>query len=168
MKQRIYYLLLSLFLTGCLWNGKDKVQARKSEQAIQPISNTLGLKSFKQYHIGDTINTDLNGDNIEDKAYFKTFGNNKILIIIDGMTKQEIIVGIDQSFGEMRNNFNWVEFWGVTDDKETYENIIVDGEMADGKKLKLVNPSIFVGKNEEGGGIITFMNGKFIWVHQAD
>ena len=168
MKQKIYYLLLTLFLTGCLWNSEDKGQASKLEHAIKPTSENLGLNNFKHYDLGDTINADLNGDDIEDKAYFKISGNNKTLTILDGKTKKEIVLGTDPSFGEMRNNFDWVGFWGITHDKETYQHIIIDGEIIGGKNFKLVNPSIFLGKNEEGGGIITFKNGKFIWVHKAD
>ncbi len=168
MKQRIYHILLSLILTSCSSNLKDKNEVEKSEQPIQTISNKAGLKSFKQYHIGDTISADLNGDNIQDKAYFKIISNKKTIIVEDGKSKEEKRIGFDKSFGEIGNNFNWVEFWGVTYDKETYENIILDGEITKGRTVKLINQSIFVGKNEAGGGIITFKDGRFIWVHQAD
>lgn len=68
----------------------------------------------------------------------------------------------------MRNDFSWVDFWGTTKDRETYEIVIKDSEIIGDKTTKLDNNSIFVRKEEVGGGVITYKNGKFIWVHQSD
>lgn len=32
----------------------------------------------------------------------------------------------------------------------------------------LENPSIVVRKEEVGGGLITFKDGRYVWIHQAD
>lgn len=167
MKQQIYYIFLSLIFTGCSSNVKDKKEVEKSEQP-QAVSNQIELKNLKEHSIADTIKIDLNGDRILDKAYFKTIKNKKTITVVDGITKEEMEIGLDKSFGEMGNDFSWVEFWGITEDKETYENIILNGEITGGRKIKLIHQSIYVGKNEDGGGIITFKDGKFIWIHQAD
>lgn len=172
MKQKIYYLFLSLILIGCSSNVKDKTEAFKSvEQLERPNINSLAaveLKTFKEYNIRDTIRTDLNGDSILDLAYFKTISTKKAITVMDGRTKKEIRVGLDKSFKEIGDNFNWVDLWGTTNDKEIYENIILDGEIIGGSKVKLINASIFVSKADTGGGIITFKHGKFVWIHQAD
>jgi hypothetical protein len=60
-----------------------------------------------------------------------------------------------------------VDYWGLVEDKETFETIIKDDEIAGDRKVKLENPSIALGKDEVGGGLITFMKGKYVWIHQT-
>lgn len=62
----------------------------------------------------------------------------------------------------------WVEFWGVVNDKWTYNVIVKDGELVGGEEIPLSYSSIFLRKEEVGGGVITCKNGKYIWIHQAD
>jgi hypothetical protein len=50
----------------------------------------------------------------------------------------------------------------------TYNIIVKDGDLVGSKKVALAYPSIFLRKEEVGGGVITFKNGKYIWLHQAD
>ena len=65
--------------------------------------------------------------------------------------------------------FNWVDYWALVEDRETSETTFKeDGDVLGGREVKLQNPSIFVARDEEGGGLITFRNGKYEWVHQAD
>lgn len=125
------------------------------------------FKTFRIYKPADTIRADLNGDKVPDQAYFSST-TNKALFITDGKTGQAIQIGLDKSFENIGAKFNWVDFWGTTDDPETYEVVIQDGEITSDRKIKLENTSLFVRKNEAGGGVITYKNGKFIWVHQAD
>ena len=68
----------------------------------------------------------------------------------------------------MPDNFDWIDFWGITDDKETFEIIVKDEEIISDTITKLANTSIFVRKEEVGGGVITFKDNKFIWIHQSD
>ena len=157
-----------MILISCSFNKNENKDEEKSKATLTTIANKAGLKSFKQYNIHDTINTDLNGDRSQEKAYFKITSTENTIVVLDGTTKEEIAIGLDQSFGKMGGNFYWADFWGITTDNETYENIIIGGELTGSKKVKLINPSIFVGKNHEGGGIITFKEGKFIWIHQAE
>ncbi len=66
-------------------------------------------------------------------------------------------------------DFNWIDYWGLMEDKETYETIFSeDGDILGTKEVVLQNPSIFVGIDEGGGGLITFKNGKYEWIYQAD
>jgi hypothetical protein len=46
--------------------------------------------------------------------------------------------------------------------------LIGEGEIIGEQEFVLANPSIYVRKAEVGGGVITFKDGKFRWVHQAD
>lgn len=187
MIKKTLYFLIFFVLIGCN-NGVQKTETiSKKDSNILLENHKLRLvnkleyteneviskrdsllvnefKTFKIYQISDTISTDFNGDKIIDYAYLS---NNKIFVI-DGLTMKRLQVGLDQSFGDMKSDFSWVNFWGTTKDRETYEIIIKDSEIVGDKITKLENNSIFVRKDEVGGGVITFKEGKFIWVHQSD
>ena len=142
-----------------------KTKPIENEKIPNRDSSMIGeFKIFKIYELSDTIKSDLNGDNILDLALF----SDSKIYIIDGRTKKRLQVGLDKSFGDMSNNFSWVDFWGTTEDKETYEIVVKDSEIVGDKTTKLDNSSIFVRKHEVGGGVITYKDSKFIWVHQSD
>ena len=64
--------------------------------------------------------------------------------------------------------FDWVDYWGLVEDKETSETTFTeDGDVLDSKTVNLKNPSIALGKDEVGGGLITYLNGKYVWIHQT-
>jgi hypothetical protein len=42
-----------------------------------------------------------------------------------------------------------------------------DGDVLGSKEVKLQNPSIVLGADEAGGGLITYINGKYVWIHQS-
>ena len=90
------------------------------------------------------------------------------IIIIDGKTLEEFVIGCGTKFYEMGDDFRWVDYWGIIRDIETYEIIVSDGEIVGKQNVQLSYPSIFVRKEEIGGGIITYKNGKYEWVHQSD
>lgn len=183
MKRQILQFLLLFILVNCTQaehnENKDstnlgynqKLHIRNETKptgkviTLYPDSILAGeFKKFKIYKLNDTIHSDLNSDNVSDKIFF----NNKKIFVIDGLSKEQSQIGLDESFGNMGSNFSWVDFWGTTTDEETYEIIIKDDEIIGGKTIKLDNKSIFVRKNEIGGGVITYKNGKFVWIHQAD
>jgi len=53
-------------------------------------------------------------------------------------------------------------------DKKTSEATFTeDGDILGSEDVKLQNPSIALGADELGGGLITFLNGKYVWIHQT-
>jgi len=126
------------------------------------------FNTYKVYSIKDSIRSDFNGDGFQDIAYFKNTGKEKKIFISDGQTKKQELVGTDASFNEMGSDFNWVDFWGTLDDKETFEIIVKDGDIMGERKTKLKHTSLFVRKEESGGGVIIFLNKNYKWVHQSD
>lgn len=154
---------------------KNTIQQVDTINKSKPIENEIAayrdsslaheFKQYKIYTVTDTIKADLNGDKISDAAYFI---NKKEITIVDGKTGKPAKVGLDKSFGDMGNDFSWVDFWATTEDKETYEIVIKDDDIIGDRKTKLDNTSIIIRKDEVGGGVITFKKGKYIWLHQSD
>lgn len=182
MKNIVLYILILFLSYACNINNtsekpiqndtiaKTKVDTLSKNikpDNLQYYQNSLvgEFKNFKVYNISDTIKADFNGDKVLDFAFFT---DKKNISIIDGLSKKAIIVGSDKSFGEMGNDFSWVDFWGTTTDIGTYEIVIDDSEIVGDKKVKLNNYSLFVRKDEVGGGVITFKGNKYIWVHQTE
>lgn len=187
MKRTIYILTL-LLLASC---GQQN-----SEQTTTPISDTIiannnatdrqnltedensveyfrkqSLSVFQKatlYKLTDTITADFNGDGIIDKAFYKKDSETSGIVIIQGQTNKIIRIGFGKPFAHM-TEFNWADYWALVEDRKTSETTFKEnGDILGGKEVKLQNSSIFVARDEEGGGLITFRNGKYEWVHQAD
>lgn len=125
------------------------------------------FKSLIKYDLKDTLEADLNGDEVKEKTYWQETNGQRHLYITDGATKQVIKIGQDSSFRDMGDNFSWVDSWALTNDSSTFEIEIIDGEIKGEKNVSLHYPSIVVRK-EEAGGVITWNGKTYKWVHQSD
>lgn len=125
------------------------------------------FKNAAIFKLTDTLKADFNGDGKLDQALFKIENETSGIVLAHGETNEIIKIGFGVPFGHL-TQFNWVDYWGLVNDSETFEIVIQEGEIIGGKEVKLDNPSIFVRKEEVGGGIITFKSGKYIWIHQSD
>jgi hypothetical protein len=145
--------------------GEEKAEARVTEDTL---TDGYGLKDFSRFSLDDAIIVDLNGDRVNDTATFETRNLKAGIVIADGRTSGQTLVGCGHAFEEMGDDFGWVDEWGIVRDSSTYEVLIGEGEIIGEQEFVLANPSIYVRKAEVGGGVITFKDGKFRWVHQAD
>nr|WKN37409.1 hypothetical protein K4G66_01635 [Tunicatimonas sp. TK19036] len=134
----------------------------------EPLDLSYEFKDAKIIDLKDSIVEDLNGDGTADNAIFTTENGKSGILITDGKTKQETRIGLGHSFEERGDDFSWVDYWGIVKDSTTYEIIIENAEILGDTTVYLENPSILIRKEEVGGGLITFRNGKYEWIHQAD
>ncbi|ARV08304.1 hypothetical protein BTO05_01100 [Winogradskyella sp. PC-19] len=156
---------------------KEKIELTKVEkESLNAEKNTTGnwthpeffeFKKYKEYRITDTISIDLNGNGILERVYFDKKDCPKLIIEEKGQNPISIGCGKEEYKG-FPNAIGWVNLWCVVYDKETFEIIVEDGELIGDKTVNLERPSIYVGKEEAGGGIITYKNGKLYWIHQSD
>jgi len=198
MKDNLILVLLLFFALSCKTKEKEKVERKtnESESVVkkeiiekQTDSTKLNLsktqqtekkyipdwkhpeyfrfENYKEYKITDTINIDLNGNGILEQVYFDNKGCQKLLIKENGQKTISIGCGKEEYDG-FPNAVGWIDLWCVVYDKETFEIIIKDGEILGDKNINLERPSLFVGKEEAGGGIITYRNDKLYWIHQSD
>jgi hypothetical protein len=185
MKKTIYFLIL--ILTACQNQDKKNQVEQKNvrvdsmlQEQIRDSIDKLNyikeevksfkeFKQFKIYTIYDTIEADFNGDTTRDKMFISHKDESKKLIFIDGITKQQTIIGKGKTFDGILDDLSWVDFWGTTTDQDTEEVTVEDGELGDVVRTKLDNVSLFFRKLESGGGVVTYdkKTKKFIWIHQS-
>jgi len=188
MKKELLILSTIVLLLGCGETKKEKTLL--SENTVKPGSTFINstsekdslkklmksreeslnseYKNYKIYNLDEILNEDFNGDGVIDKAEFKRQKKSGI-IMTDGRTNKETRLGFGKQFAHM-TDFNWVNFWGVLIDATTFEITFDDktGDIFGDTIVKLKNRSIFVEEDEVGGGVITYENDSYKWIHQSD
>lgn len=188
MKHSLFTIWLALMISGCSAGSKKENEENTAmnptpAKSTAPVDSAghviaepsedqsqaeLEFKEFTKYRLTDPIIDDFNGDQQADTARFERRNDKAGIVIKDGQTGKETVIGCGNAFEEMGDDFSWVDEWGILRDKLTYEVIIRDSEIIGGEEFILDHPSLYVRKEEVGGGVITWKNGKYTWVHQAD
>ena len=194
MKTISLLILLFVFIIGCKTkeNNKNKTIGTEAELIevidlgpgvpvdIIPsdtIENIIAdwkhpdffeFKAYKEYKITDTISIDLNGNGILESVYFENIDCPKIIINEKGQKLISFGCGKEEYKG-FPNAVGWVDLWCVVSDKKVWEVLFTeDGDIDKDTIVDIERPSIYIGKKEAGGGIITYRNDKLYWVHQSD
>ena len=147
-------------------NEPQKTEKKNIENWTHP--EFFEFKNYREYRISDTINIDLNGNGILESVYFEDNDCPKLLIKEKGQELISLGCGKEEYEG-FPNAVGWVDLWCVVSDKKVWEVLFTeDGDIDKDTIVDLERPSIYIGKEEAGGGIITYRNGKLYWIHQSD
>lgn len=125
------------------------------------------FKDFRIYKLSDAIIADFNGDGRKDTAQFRKTEEEACVIISHGGSSEQIVLGCGNELDGIGDDFSWVDEWGILLDRSTFEVKFENDEVAGSEEVLLDNPGIVVTKKESGGGVITFKNRKYIWIHQT-
>ena len=185
MKQIIYLLILLIFF-GCKHSRTETTSVSdtitidnniniQQKSAVEKPSDEdyrsqylSGFEEATLFNLSDTITADFDGDGKLDKALFKKESGTSGIIIIHGKTNEHIRIGFGKPIAHL-TEFDWVDYWGLVEDRVTSETTFTkDGDVLGSKVVNLQNASIALGKEEVGGGLLTFLNGKYVWIHQTD
>jgi hypothetical protein len=120
------------------------------------------------FSLSEKIETDFDGDGFQDEAVFSLNEENPFITIREGKSNKQIRIGPNSPLKGIGGDFRWVDYWGVLYDSVSFEILIEDGEVIGDTFVDLTNPSIFLRQSEFGGGLITFYDGRYRWIHQAD
>jgi hypothetical protein len=137
-----------------------------SDLSEQSSNEFKGTKLFK---LMDIIKADFNGDGFLDQAFFKKENGTSGIIIKHSNTNEVVRIGFGRSFSSWPDfDCNWVDNWGLIQDNKTYEiTFTEDGDILGSRDVRLQNPSIVLGADGAGGGVITFLYGKYVWINQS-
>ncbi|HEY8931530.1 MAG TPA: hypothetical protein VIM55_20170 [Mucilaginibacter sp.] len=167
------YLFLILII--CLFNTSSQNPATS-----QFISSFKLLKLDAKYEIKgflkpSNLSADFNGDGKPDAAMLviekKT--KKKGIMLIQGGGTRYFVFGAGTKFGDGGDNYSWLNGWQVYKEKIAYETVLdKNGDLADGKKVVLKRPALYVYQLEDGepnsGGIIYWDGKKYIWIQQGE
>jgi len=193
MKKQLVILSTIVLLFGCGQTKKEKTLQTENtvkhdstlncttseKDSLGNIMNsrkeTLNreFKKYKIYRLNETLCEDFNGDGIADKAEFVKSNGKTGIIITDGKSKELTKLGFGKKFAHL-TDFDWVIYWGVLKDSSTNEVEFDNnsGDILGSKTVQLKNISIFLrqDENEEGsgGGIITYADNNYKWIHQTE
>ncbi len=120
------------------------------------------------FNLTDTLFFDFNCDDFAEEAFFRKSESGTKLIIKDGKTSNENIVGSDTSFETIGDNFDWVDTWGATADRTTFEILLKNGAELRRNEIMLNCFSIVLRRKKVDGGIVTFKTGTYKWINQTD
>ena len=130
-------------------------------------SLNMSFKMATLYDIRDTIRADFNGDGIIDEAIYLEDIETSGIIIMHGNSDEIIRIGFGVQFAHM-TEFDWVDYWGLVRDTETSETTFEEGgDVSGSNDITLENLSIALIADEVGGGLITYLIGKYVWIHQT-
>jgi hypothetical protein len=192
MKKQLVFISTIVLLFGCGQTKKEKTSQTEDNVKHDSTLNcttsekdSLGnimnsrkenlnreFKKYKIYRLNEILCEDFNGDGIADKAEFVKSNGKTGIIITDGKSKEVTRIGFGEEFAIM-TDFDWVKYWGVVKDSTTYEvEFSKDGDIIGSKNVRLKNVSIFVRQDENedggGGGIISYDQNKYKWIHQTE
>lgn len=140
------------------WSSYDSFQMKSLKSSFD---------SFDYYKLTDTLSVDLNGDKVNETILFIKTNDSSGIKIIDGISKTITRIGLGVEFEDFGNRLDWLDYWGITYDKSTFEIVIKNEEVVGDRFVKLSNPAILLGKYEVGGGLIVYKNKKYVWIHQT-
>ncbi len=186
-------MFLSLFLVQCDLEKSKSFDAKSTsperlpmpskslqEQQTPPTKKTMGTKENQQqslffdfekyqvYSLEDTIQIDLDGNGIIEKIFFTSSECKRI--IIQESEKQKMTLGCNEDIPHgFPNEVDWVDHWCVVSDSKVSEMLFFEnGDVDKDTLIDLERSSIFIGMEEVGGGIITYLNKQWYWVQQAN
>lgn len=164
MKYILFILTIVFF-----FSLEHNLQAQEMEGNIQFQKKSLecDFENATLFSLTETIVADFNGDGINDSAYYRKDKGTSGIIIKHGQATKEIRIGFGEYFAHL-TEFNWVDFWGLVKDSTSYEILFNEIDIIADTIIKLQNPSIVLRKEEVGGGLITFIDGNYKWIHQTD
>jgi len=193
MKKQLVILSTIVLLFGCGQRKKEKtfqtdysVKHNSTLNGSTSDKDSLGnimnsrketlnreFKKYKIYRLNETLCEDFNGDGIADKAEFVKSNGKAGIIITDGKSKELTKLGFGNKFAHL-TDFDWVNYWGVLKDSSTNEVEFDNntGDILGSKTVQLKNISIFLRQDENGdgsgGGIITYEDNNYKWIHQTE
>lgn len=117
------------------------------------------------------LSGDFDGDGEKDTVYFvkdRKSGRQGLCILRANANRCDVI-GAGRKFHAAGDDFKWVEQWETIAAGEVDETTFKrDGDVLGTRRVLLQNTSIRLCSDESGCGIVTYHDGKYFWVQQAD
>ena len=114
----------------------------------------------------DTAHVDLNGNGVDEKV-FLDFGDCTSLVIREEGA-EEIRIGCGVELGhEIPNDIGWLDEWSLEAPGLKWESFLDEEDMLDERQVSIPFWGVYVGKQEASGGILCYIDGELVYLHQG-
>jgi len=114
----------------------------------------------------DTLELDMNGNGTSEFIFWD-LGYCTSLVIREAGA-DDIRIGCNiQWQNNLPETVDWVNIWYRVTEQEVFETTFDDNEILGERKVKLDNYGFYIGKAEAGGGVIGYVDGQLVYLHQG-
>ena len=116
--------------------------------------------------LSDTLELDMNDNGVSEYIFFDLGYCTSLVIREEGAEDIRIGCNIPQQ-NDLPETVDWVNMWYPVTEREVHETTFDNDEGLGERKVKLDNYGFFIGKEEAGGGVIGYVNGELVYLHQG-
>jgi len=151
----------SIFETNVFLEGTQYEQ-QAQESVFKPTVESENL----ELHLSDTAYLDLNGNSV-DEMVFLDFGECTSLVIREEGA-EDIRIGCGAEWGnEIPNDIGWVDEWSLEAPGLKWESFLDAEDMLDERQVSISFWGVYIGKQEASGGILCYIDGELVYLHQG-
>jgi len=116
--------------------------------------------------LSDTLELDMNGNGTSEFIFWDLGHCTSLVIREAGAADIRLGCNIPQQ-NDLPETVDWVNIWYRITEQEVYETTFDDNEILGERKVKLDNYGFYIGKDEAGGGVIGYVDGQLVYLHQG-
>jgi len=116
--------------------------------------------------LSDTLELDMNGNGTSEFIFWDLGHCTSLVIREAGASDIRLGCNIPQQ-NDLPETVDWVNIWYRITEQEVYETTFDDNEVLGERKVKLDNYGFYIGKDEAGGGVIGYVDGQLVYLHQG-
>ena len=151
----------SIFETNVFLEGTQYEQ-----QAQEPVFEPTVESENLELHLSDTAHVDLNGNGV-DEMVFLDFGECTSLVIREEGA-EDIRIGCGAEWGHgIPNDIGWVDEWSLEAPGLKWESFLDAEDMLDERQVSIPFWGLYIGKQEASGGILCYIDGELVYLHQG-
>ena len=151
----------SIFETNVFLEG-TQYEEQAQESVFKPTVESENL----ELHLSDTAHVDLNGNGV-DEMVFLDFGECTSLVIREEGA-EDIWIGCGAEWGhEIPNDIGWVDEWSLEAPGLKWESFLDAEDMLDERQVSIPFWGVYIGKQEASGGILCYIDGELVYLHQG-
>ena len=162
--QYFYFDGDSLFETNMFLEGTPLENYEVHRDSIQ-FEPTVERDAF-ELSVSDTAHVDLNGNGV-DEMVFLDFGYCTSLVIREEGA-EDIRIGCGVEWGhEVPKDIGWVDEWSLEAPGLKWESFLDAEDMLDERQVSIPFWGVYIGKQEASGGILCYIDGELVYLHQG-
>jgi len=116
--------------------------------------------------LSDTLELDMNGNGTSEFIFWDLGYCTSLVIRESGAADIRIGCNVQWQNG-LPETVDWVNIWYQVTEQEVFETTFDDNEILGERKVKLDNYGFYIGKAEAGGGVIGYVDGQLVYLHQG-